>query len=115
MSYTDKLFDIQGQVAVITGAGGYLCSAMAIGLASAGAKIAVLDLRLDKAQSVADDIINSGGKAIARAITVANKEQNIESLQTIFVRFGSEDRQVNGAGTNYPTPLFDINSNVKSL
>ena len=91
MSYTDKLFDIQGQVAVVTGAGGYLCSAMAIGLANAGAKIAVLDLRLEKAQSVADEIVNSGGEAIALAIDVANKEQHVESLQAVLDRFERYD------------------------
>ena len=73
MTYIDKLFDIQNQVAVVTGAGGYLCSTMAIGLSKAGAKVAVLDLRLEKAQSVADKIINSGGEAIALEIDVANK------------------------------------------
>jgi NAD(P)-dependent dehydrogenase (short-subunit alcohol dehydrogenase family) len=108
MSYTDKLFDIQDQVAVVTGAGGYLCSAMAIGLANAGAKIAVLDLRLEKAQSVANEIINSGGEAIALAIDVANKEQHVESLKAVLDRFGSVDILVNGAGTNCPTPFFDL-------
>jgi len=99
MSYTDKLFDIQGQVAVITGAGGYLCSSMAMGLANAGSKIAVLDLRLEKAQSVADKIIKSGGEAIAVAIDVADKEQHEESLKIILNSLGTVDILVNGAGT----------------
>ena len=33
MSYIDKLFDIKNQVAVVTGAGGYLCSEIAMGFA----------------------------------------------------------------------------------
>lgn len=108
MSYTDKLFDIQDQVAVITGAGGYLCSGMAMGLANAGAKIAVLDLRLEKAQSVADEIIKSGGEAIALEIDVANKEEHIISLEVILDKFGSVDILVNGAGTNCATPFLDL-------
>jgi len=108
MTYIDKLFDIKNQVAVVTGAGGYLCSTMAIGLSKAGAKVAVLDLRLEKAQSVADKIINSGGEAIALEIDVANKEQHIESLKAVLDRFGSVDILVNGAGTNCPTPFFDL-------
>ena len=108
MSYTDKLFDIQGQVAVITGAGGYLCSTMAMGLANAGAKIAVLDLRLEKAQSVADEIIKSGGEAIALAIDVADKAQHEESLKIILDSFAAVDILVNGAGTNCATPFFDL-------
>ena len=56
-----KLFDIKNQVAVVTGAGGHLCSEIAIGFAKAGAKVAVLDLRLEKAQNVANQIIKLGG------------------------------------------------------
>lgn len=108
MSYTGKLFDIQGQVAVVTGAGGYLCSAMAIGLAKAGAKVAVLDLRLEKAQSIASEIVDAGGEAIALAIDVANKEQHIDALGQILNKFGNIDILVNGAGTNCPTPFFEL-------
>jgi NAD(P)-dependent dehydrogenase (short-subunit alcohol dehydrogenase family) len=113
MSYTDKLFDIQGQVAVVTGGGGYLCSAMAIGLANAGVKVAVLDLRLEKAQSVADEIISAGGEAIALAIDVASKQQHIESLNAVLDKFGGVDILVNGAGTNCPTPIYQTQSYLK--
>ena len=108
MSYADKLFDIQDQVAVVIGAGGFLCSAMAKGLANAGAKIAVLDLRLEIAKSVSDEINNSGGKAFPLAIDVANKKQHIDSLQAILANFGKIDILINGAGTNCPTPFFDL-------
>ena len=108
MSYTEKIYDIQNKVAVVTGAGGYLCSAMASGLANAGAKIAVLDLRLEKAQSIADEIVNSGGTAIALAIDVVEKEQHIESLQTVLDELGPVDILINGAGINCATPFFDL-------
>lgn len=108
MSYTDKLFDVNGKVAVITGAGGYLCSSMAKGLANAGAKIAVLDIRLEKANSVAEEIVNSGGTAIGLAIDVVDKEQHIESLQTVLDKLGGVDILINGAGINCATPFFDL-------
>lgn len=108
MSYPDKLFNIKDQVAVVIGAGGYLCSAMAKGLANAGAKIAVLDLRLEKAKSVSDEINNSGGKAFPLAIDVSIKKQHIDSLQAILNNFGKVDILINGAGTNCPTPFFDL-------
>jgi NAD(P)-dependent dehydrogenase (short-subunit alcohol dehydrogenase family) len=108
MSYIDEMFDIQGQVAVVTGAGGYLCSEMAIGLAKAGAKVAVLDLRLGKAQTVVDEIIGFGGEAIALAIDVSNKEQHVESFNAVLDKFGAVDILVNGAGTNCPTPFFEM-------
>ena len=108
MTYTDELYGLKGKVAVITGAGGHLCSSMAQGLANAGAKIALLDLRLKKAQSVENEIVNSGGTAISLAIDVADKEQHIDSLQTILDKLGSADILINGAGINCATPFFDL-------
>ena len=108
MSYIDKLFDIKNQVVVVTGAGGYLCSEIAIGFAKAGAKVAVLDLRLEKAQNVADKIIELGGDAIALEIDVAIKEKHIASLEVILDKFGSVDVLINGAGTNCATPFFEL-------
>ena len=51
-----SLFSLEGKVAAVTGAGGHLCSEMAFGLARAGCKVAVMDIRLSKAQSVVDAI-----------------------------------------------------------
>ena len=53
------------KVVVITGAGGILCSEIAKEYAKYGAKIAVLDLNLEAAQKVADDINAAGGVAKA--------------------------------------------------
>ena len=108
MNYAEEIFDIKAQVAVVTGAGGYLCSEMAIGLAKAGAKIAVLDLRIKKAQAVAEQIIDLGGEAIAVAIDVGKKDQHIKSLKTVLDKFGTVDILINGAGTNCPTPFFEM-------
>ena len=51
----NDLFDLQGKVIAITGAGGILCGAMARALAGAGARIAVWDLSEEAATKVADD------------------------------------------------------------
>ena len=42
--------DLKNKVAVVTGGGGILCSSMAAALAECGAKVAILDLRLENAQ-----------------------------------------------------------------
>ena len=57
--------DLSGKVAVVTGAGGVLCSMFAKALAQAGAKVAVLDLNLEAAQAVAEEIEKNGGVAKA--------------------------------------------------
>ena len=57
--------DLGGKVVVITGAGGVLCSGFAKTAAACNAKVAVLDLNLDAAKKVADEIIADGGTAVA--------------------------------------------------
>ena len=57
--------DLSGKVAVVTGAGGVLCSEFARVLARAGAKVALLNRTREKAQRFADEIIAEGGIAIA--------------------------------------------------
>ena len=80
----EKLMELNNKKVFVTGAGGYLCSEIAIGFAKAGAKVAVLDLRLEKAQSVTDQIIKLGGDAIAIEIDVSVKEQQIKSLDSFL-------------------------------
>jgi NAD(P)-dependent dehydrogenase (short-subunit alcohol dehydrogenase family) len=57
-----ELFDLTGKVAAVTGAGGVLCSQMAKALACAGAKVAVMDLSLEAAKKVADEINEDRGQ-----------------------------------------------------
>ncbi|HHT83773.1 MAG: SDR family oxidoreductase [Christensenellales bacterium] len=90
------------KVAVITGGGGILCSAFAKELARLGAKVAVLDLRLEAAQKVADAINGQGGQAKAYQADVLDKE-NMEALrQQIRKDLGFCDILINGAGGNSP-------------
>jgi len=55
----EKLFDLRGKVAVITGGGGILCSAIATGLAKLGVSVAVLDISESAAAKVASEITSS--------------------------------------------------------
>ena len=52
--YLDKLFNLKGKVVAIIGAGGHLCSEMAKSFSRAGCKVALLDLRIDKAKKLRD-------------------------------------------------------------
>ena len=74
------LFKLQDKTIVITGGGGVLCSAMAVALAKAGARIAILDLAEVAAAEVADEIQSSRGLAIAVKCDVLNKE-SLESAK----------------------------------
>ena len=108
-SYLEGLFHLQGKVAAITGAGGHLCGEMGRGLARVGCSVAILDLRIEKAQLVEDELRNEGhNNVMSLAIEVSNKESHQNALQEILKKFGKVDIFINGAGTNSPTPFLDI-------
>ena len=94
--------NLKGRVAVITGAGGVLCSGFAKDLAAQGVKVAVLDLNKDAAQSVADEIVAAGGTAIAVACNVLEKESLDAARTQINETLGTCDILINGAGGNNP-------------
>ena len=92
--------DLSGKVAVVTGAGGVLCSAFSKTLARAGAKVALLDLNLDAARTFADEIISEGGTAKAYFCDVLDKSICENTAQEIKKDFGLCDILINGAGGN---------------
>lgn len=108
MSFIEETFGIEGRVAILTGAGGHLIGEMSRGLGKAGCKVAVLDLRKDKADSVADEINAAGGSAIGLACDATYKESLASGLEQTVEAFGPVSIAVNGAGTNAATPFLDI-------
>lgn len=108
MSYVDQLFGLQGRVAALTGAGGHLCGEMSRALGLAGCQVAVLDVRLEKAEAVAAQIIEAGGTAIGIECDATKKHEFERSLAKTVEAFGSVSIAVNGAGTNASTPYLEI-------
>ncbi len=94
--------DLGGKVVVITGAGGVLCSGFAKTAAACNAKVAVLDLNLDAAKKVADEIIADGGTAVAVKANVLEKASMEEAKKIVDEKLGSCDILINGAGGNNP-------------
>jgi len=101
-------FSVKDKVAVITGAGGYLCGTMARALAKAGAKVAVLDKDENRVKQVSDEISGQGAKSIFITIDVTSKKSHESALGIVLKEFGDIDILINGAGINAPTPFFDI-------
>lgn len=99
--------DLSGKVAVVTGAGGVLCSSFAKTLARAGAKVALLDLNYEAAKGFEDEIVAEGGIAKAYACNVLNREICEEVAAQVEKDFGSCDILVNGAGGNNPKATTD--------
>ncbi len=102
ISYSlESMFGLKDKVAVVTGGGGVLCGEMSKALGAIGAKIAVLDLRQEAAQAVADDINKNGGTAIGVACNVLEIDSIKTANETVKGEFGKIDILVNGAGGNH--------------
>lgn len=115
--------DLTGKVAVVTGAGGVLCSAFSKTLARAGAKVALLDLNDVAAEEVAAEIRAEGGVAKAYKCDVLNKDICYEVADLIEKEIGKCDILINGAGGNNAKAttdkeyfeLGDIDADTKSF
>lgn len=99
--------DLTGKVAVVTGAGGVICSVLAEALAACGAKVAMLDLNEEAAQKNADGIVAQGFTAKGYKCNVLEKESIEAARAAIAADFGTCDILVNGAGGNNPRATTD--------
>ena len=95
--------NLKGRVAVVTGGGGVLCGGFAKDLARQGVKVAVLDLRLDAAEKIAEEIRAEGFEAIGVACNVLEKESLENARTEINEKIGTCDILINGAGGNHPS------------
>ena len=102
---SDLVFD--GQVAIVTGAGGGLGRSHALELARRGARVVVNDLggsvdgtgdNASAAQKVVDEIVAAGGEAVADHSSVATAEGGQAIVQTALDAFGTVDIVINNAG-----------------
>lgn len=98
----NNMFSLEGKVAVVTGAGGVLCSEISKGLARAGAKVALLDLRPDMAEKAAEEIRAEGYDAAAFECNVLERESIEKAKDAVLAKFGKVDILLNGAGGNKP-------------
>ncbi|MBE3068080.1 MAG: SDR family oxidoreductase [Chloroflexi bacterium] len=100
--FISELYNISGRSAVVTGGAGVLCAALCRALAAAGAKVAVLDLNAEAAESLAADIRSSGADSIGLACNVLDRVSIETSAQEVLAKFGRVDILINGAGGNKP-------------
>lgn len=96
------MIDLKDKIAVVTGGGGVLCSTFAQAIAKTGAKVAVLDLRGEAAEAVAEEIRKDGGEAMGISANVLEKESLENAKKIINEKWGTVDILLNGAGGNNP-------------
>lgn len=98
MSETTNLLDLNGRVALVSGAGQGVGAKTAQYLAAQGASVIVNDYVLERAEEVADGIQAAGGRAIALQADVTNFEAVTEMVAQGSVQLGPVDILVNNAG-----------------
>jgi NAD(P)-dependent dehydrogenase (short-subunit alcohol dehydrogenase family) len=106
---------LEGKVVVVTGGGGVLCGEMVRALGADGAKVAILDLRAEAADAVAEEVNSAGGEALGVACDVLSRESLTEARAKVNEKFGPLTILVNGAGGNHKEattgpdmPFFDL-------
>lgn len=101
--------DIKGKIVVITGGGGVIGSAFCMGLAAAGAKVAMVDFNKENAEKVAEKVNEKyPGSAYSVFGNVLDKETLILAKKEINEKLGKTDVLINGAGGNAPTATTQI-------
>lgn len=94
--------DFDKRTALVTGAGSGIGQAVALGLAAEGAAVVVQDLNLDAAQAVVDDIVASGGQAVAASGDVSQPADIRSAVETALDHYGHLHLAVNNAGISGP-------------
>jgi 3-oxoacyl-[acyl-carrier protein] reductase len=100
--------ELQGQVAVVTGAGRGIGKSIAVRLAGEGADIAIIDVEPDTATATADRIRGIGRRATVEAADVSDPKAIAVAISRIVKELGKIDVLVNNAGVETRTPIFDI-------
>jgi len=102
---TDRM---KGRTVIVTGGASGIGAGIAKGMAREGANVAVADLNLEAAQTVADEIVSAGGAAIATHVDVAERSTVAAGIAATVDRFGRLDAYFNNAGMNKPMPFLEI-------
>lgn len=96
----DEMFSLEGKIALVTGSAGGIGQTFSVGLARAGATLALCDIRKEALDPVIASIEDEGGSANAFFVDLARR-QSIHALRdAILAAFGRVDILVNCAAIN---------------
>lgn len=106
--YLEKTFSLKGKIIVLTGAAGGLGSAICEALAGAGATVIITDYDLEAAETLAKNIIETGGDAIAMKNDVSEIKAIPELVDKIIKKHSKIDVLINLAGVNKREGVLDV-------
>ena len=99
-------FDLQGKTAIVTGASSGIGEATSRALAAAGARVAAVARRQDRLDTLVEDIVKSGGDAIAVTGDVTDRETCAAVVERVIQTWGRIDILVNNAGLMLLGPVL---------
>lgn len=111
----NNLFDIKGQVVVITGGTGVLGACIGKYLATQGAKVVLLGRRVEEGEAIVKEITEAGGEACFMVSDVMNTEVVEQNCKDILARYGRVDALLNAAGGNMPGATIAPDGNFFDL
>ncbi len=107
MSYLDQ-FKLTGKSVIVTGGSKGLGRAMALGLAEAGARVAVVSRSKNLIEETAQEIIRAGGEAMAVPADVRSERDIEKMVEIVADQYGEIDILVNNAGIAPMNRVVDI-------
>ncbi|HEU5087434.1 MAG TPA: glucose 1-dehydrogenase [Roseiflexaceae bacterium] len=107
-----ELFSLEGRVALVTGASGGIGRAIATGLASAGATLAVNGRAVDRLEAVCGEIEAANGTAAAFPADLSDRRAIPALVDEVVARFGQIDILVTCAGANRRMPIKDVTPEI---
>jgi gluconate 5-dehydrogenase len=104
----EKMFSLEGKVALLTGAAGGIGSELAKGLAAAGATMALCDIDLTKLAPVEAEIKAMDREAASFELNVLSKDSIKKCVDEVLAKFGHIDVLLNVAGINKREGVLDV-------
>ena len=101
---------LQGEIAIVTGAGRGIGKEIALALAAEGASIAAVARTLSDLEQTVAEIKEAGGDAIALSRDLTDISQVQSMVDAVVEKYGKIDILVNNAG-GYPKEIYDITKN----
>lgn len=102
------MFNLNGKVALVTGARRGMGKAHALALAAQGAKVVITDIDLNECELVADEVRKAGGETTCFKLDVSNKADVEKVFDEVIAKYGRLDILVNNAGIYSPKPFLEM-------
>ncbi|KKU81318.1 MAG: Short-chain dehydrogenase/reductase SDR [Parcubacteria group bacterium GW2011_GWA1_47_8] len=102
------MFNLQGKVALVTGARRGMGRTHALALAAQGAKVVITDVDLNECELVADEVRAANGDVACFKLDVSNKTEVDNVFDEVVAKYGRLDILVNNAGIYESHPFLEM-------